>query len=190
MRYRLHAGGRPITPFFKIGEQHAGLVAQLVAPALRNVGIHQLVPLGLHQFAERSRADHADIQFDGLQPVAEHALRHAADVQPRRPWPVEQLRLRYRDALGCVEILAEKKSDMHFAQVIGDAFQRAARRCLQQTLDHAVGIHAAAKLDTVGVIAVGAVAQAVVLDVNLQLAGGGFIALQRRWVRGEGGRQA
>ena len=42
-----------------------------------------------------------------------------------------------RDALGRVEILSEEKTDMNLAQVIGDALQRAACRCLQQPLDHA-----------------------------------------------------
>src|SRR3546814_215391 len=97
MRHDLQAGRVSETPFLEVGEEHAGFVVNLVAPALRPVGTDDPVPRGLHFLTQRRGPDHAEVELDGLQPILRNALRDAAHVEPGGPRAVERLRARYRE---------------------------------------------------------------------------------------------
>src|SRR3546814_13447666 len=71
-----------VAPLALVVEHHAGLVLELVLPALRHLNVDQLVVLDLSLVGERPRADHADVQFQVVDLVAVPGAQADAGLGP------------------------------------------------------------------------------------------------------------
>ncbi len=80
----------------------AGSLGNLVLPAAGLRRTDQPVPARLDFPAQGRGADQAQVDFHRVEPIVARALRHAAEIQPGGPGPVQRLRLAYADRARCV----------------------------------------------------------------------------------------
>jgi len=167
--------------FAFVGELEAGLVVELVGPAIGVRGADQVVKIVLRLPAERAGADQARGDFEGVEPADRPRaggenprcavdLERRAGVEPRGVGAVAgQIGRRVGVGRG-VEILTEREAELvvaarrhELAEGAGELLERGRHRLIGETLQ--VGGEEG-EFETVGVVAIGAGEIFVVLRVE------------------------
>src|SRR6185437_13588022 len=94
-----------------IGDHAAGLVLDLVAPALRLVDAHELVPVVLDLAAERARADESDLDLEIFELVAGLLQEARADIEPAGIRTIARIRRFDVEIFRREDALAEEPGD-------------------------------------------------------------------------------
>ena len=102
-----------IAPAALVGQHQPGLVLQLRVPAVRDLGIDDLVHFGLRLFAQGAGADDAGLQLkpvEARERLVELRRRDKADrgIEPPRIRAIVQRRVRQRDVARRVHVLAQR----------------------------------------------------------------------------------